>query len=907
MNLFTIFAMLTLDSSQYESGLDNAERSATSVGSKIGSALKTAGKIGAAGMGVASAAVIKMTKDAVDSYGRYEQLVGGVETLFDKSAGKVEKYADNAYKTAGMSANDYMETVTSFSASLLQSLGNDTDKAADYADRAIVDMADNANKMGTDISSIQNAYQGFAKQNYTMLDNLKLGYGGTKEEMARLIEDASKLTKEQEELGVSVDSADMSFGNIVNAISVMQKHMKIAGATADEAGDTIEGSATAAKASWQNLLTSFGRGNRQTRAATKQFMVSMTTMIKNIVPVAAQALTGIAEFVKEMAPAIAKELPGLISELLPKVLSAAGQLFKGVAAAIPGLFNGILQAVQSAVGGIFEMLKAQFPEASGVIDDFAGRFGTVMDMLKTKWDLFVSALSAVKDFFTNVLWPTIEPVVTAIVNAFSAAYDSIFSLFGQLNDIVNNTFSQIIEMVRTGDFSNLGTVMFDMIKQAFSTVYTWAQEVFGQIVTAVQGIDWIEVGNTILGGIKWAFSTLYQWAHDVFTLAVDAIKNIDWVEVGTTIFNFIISAFSNIANYFSALFTVVAGFIKSVDWVEVGTTIAGFIQDAFVSIATWFSDKFTEAKDAIGEVDWEQLGKDIWKLIQSAFSMVSQYYKALFTVASTTIKNIDWAEVGTTIWNLIKAAFSVTGKYLKAIFTVAASMIKQIDWAQLGKDIWNWIKDQFAAAGAFLKKKFFEARDAIKEIDWLQLGKDIWQFIKDGFKDVTGGIGAWFKGQFEFAVSQVTSIDWLKFGQDIFQKIKDAFTGIDDFFKDLFDFSGIHINMPHIKPTDYWTVPYFNIRVPWNWSIEWFKKAYDTPIMFNSPTVVPTASGMKGFGDGAGGEIVLSERKLREIAGGGKSVTINVYQQPGEDGEDLAQRISDIINRNIEREEAAFA
>lgn len=201
-------------------------------------------------VGTAAGAIIKSSLGVVANM---EQQVGGVETLFKDSANTVIDNANRAYKTAGMSANNYMETVTSFSASLLQSLGGDTAKAASYADRTIVDMSDNANKMGTSMRDIQNAYQGFAKQNYTMLDNLKLGYGGTQEEMKRLVSDAAKLTDVQKELGVTVDANSLSFGNIVNAISVVQKQMGITGTTSKEAATTIEGSVSSAKAAWENF------------------------------------------------------------------------------------------------------------------------------------------------------------------------------------------------------------------------------------------------------------------------------------------------------------------------------------------------------------------------------------------------------------------------------------------------------------------------------------------------------------------------------------------------------------------------------------------------------------------------------------------------------------------------------
>ncbi|MBQ2336060.1 MAG: phage tail protein, partial [Victivallales bacterium] len=229
-------------------------------------------------------AAIDAGKTIVSSYADYEQLTGGVETLFKGSSKTVMQYANEAYKAAGMSANEYMETVTGFSASLISSLGGDTEKAAQYANRAIVDMSDNANKMGTDMQSIQNAYQGFAKQNYNMLDNLKLGYGGTKEEMARLIADASKMTDVQRQLGITVDESSMSFDNIVNAISVMQQSMGIAGTTAKEASATISGSIGMLSTSFQNLVTGLGDANADIGTLVNNVIESFTTMLTNVTP-----------------------------------------------------------------------------------------------------------------------------------------------------------------------------------------------------------------------------------------------------------------------------------------------------------------------------------------------------------------------------------------------------------------------------------------------------------------------------------------------------------------------------------------------------------------------------------------------------------------------------------------------
>ena len=228
------------------------------IGKAAGKAAVEIGKIALAATGAAATAVGVLAKNAIESYGEYEQLVGGVETLFGDSADVIQGYAEEAFSTVGMSCNAYMETVTGFAASLVSGLDGDTAKAAEKANTAVSDMADNANKMGTDLQSIQNAYQGFAKQNYTMLDNLKLGYGGTKEEMERLLGEAEKIQKTK--FGIDVDYDVSSFSDIVDAIHVIQEDMGITGTTAKEASTTIQGSISTMQAAWQNLrrtLTSF--------------------------------------------------------------------------------------------------------------------------------------------------------------------------------------------------------------------------------------------------------------------------------------------------------------------------------------------------------------------------------------------------------------------------------------------------------------------------------------------------------------------------------------------------------------------------------------------------------------------------------------------------------------------------
>ena len=256
--------------------------------------------------------LVNLGKTALSSVGALEQNVGGVETLFGDTADAVIAAADRAYQTAGMSANDYMSTVTSFSASLLQSLGGNTEEAAKVADMAIIDMADNANKMGTSMDMIQNAYQGFAKQNYTMLDNLKLGYGGTKTEMERLLADAQKLT------GVKYDINNLN--DVYQAIHVIQEEMGITGTTAKEASETLEGSMAAAKAAWDNFMNGSGDADQLADA----FATAADNIVKNL----AEIIPRFAETLPALAGAIVSQIPGLAAAIVPAVLSAGQSILE---------------------------------------------------------------------------------------------------------------------------------------------------------------------------------------------------------------------------------------------------------------------------------------------------------------------------------------------------------------------------------------------------------------------------------------------------------------------------------------------------------------------------------------------------------------------------------------------------
>lgn len=431
MELFKLLGSIVLNNTDANKNIDEttnkAEKSHGKIAnafSKIGKAGIEVGKVVAKGLASGTEAAIKLGKVAIDAYSDYQQLVGGVETLFGKSADKVKKYADNAYKTAGMSANTYMETVTGFSASLLKSLNNDTEAAAEKADKAITDMSDNANKMGTDMSLIQNAYQGFAKQNYTMLDNLKLGYGGTQEEMQRLLEDASKLS------GVKYDIS--SYADIVDAIHVVQTEMGITGTTAKEASTTIQGSVSSMKGAWENLMVGLADENQDFDALLDNFIDSVITVIENILP----RISIVAQKIPYLISSLVSQLPGIITNILPSLVNAATSLIQGLIDALPDIISALVSVLPLLLDGlstIVDSLVAALPPIVNEITRFLMDPNNIQMILEAAITLMAAipmaiskALPGLMAAAPDIIFGIIEGLISALPLLLSSL-DEIFT------------------------------------------------------------------------------------------------------------------------------------------------------------------------------------------------------------------------------------------------------------------------------------------------------------------------------------------------------------------------------------------------------------------------------------------------------------------------------------------------
>ena len=532
--------------------LDQSSEKASRLGDIIKGNLISEGIIsGIKGLGKAIGAVgsafINVGKQAVASYAQYEQLVGGVDTLFGESSAKVQEYANNAFKTSGMSANQYMETVTSFSASLIQSLDGDTAQASEVANRAIVDMSDNANKMGTDISMIQNAYQGFAKQNYTMLDNLKLGYGGNKTEMERLIADASKMTDVQKELGITVAEGDMSFANIANAISVVQKNMGLMGTTALEASGTISGSTGSMKSAWENLVTGIADDNADFGTLVDNLVTSIVGkdgeggFINNMLPRIQTALDGIVKMVVSLTDTLLPQivvigtdlitnLVGSISENLPALLTSAEQilqtLINGVLLLLPQLVPMVMQILGTLVTTVLENLPMIIDAGCQVL---VSLIQGISDMLPTLIPTIVSAVL----LMVETLIDNIDLIIDAGIEIILALADGLIYALPDLIDKAPVIITKLINAV-VNNFPKIVTMAGELIGKmasglivAIPRLLTAIPEIIAQLVSGFFRLEgeYMNIGSNLVSGIWEGISGSFGWIKEKLSGWIGDVTN----------------------------------------------------------------------------------------------------------------------------------------------------------------------------------------------------------------------------------------------------------------------------------------------------------------------------------------------------------------------------------------------
>ena len=819
--------------------------------------------------------MVDVTKSAVGHYAEYEQLVGGVETLFKDSSGKLIGYAEKAYKTAGMSSNQYMNTATSFAASLIQGLGGDTAKAVELTNLAITDMSDNANKMGTDIGSIQDAYQGFAKQNYTMLDNLKLGYGGTQSEMIRLINDSGVL-------GEKIESLDnVTFDQMIEAIHKIQDNLGITGTTALEAGTTISGSWSSVQALFENILTKVGSKLAPT---VMGFLQQLSDWMETIdwdafATSVGDALQRIFDWIQKIdfttffekgmdgVENFLEKLGGLIEDV-PKII----QTFKDWSPLIVGVAAGfvtlkVAMAISSSISTITAAWTAYKTANEGAtiaqwLFNAALNANPIVLIVTLVAGLVVALIT---------LWNTNDGFREAVTNA----WEKIKEVFGTVIDAIKGFFSGLVEKVQTA---------WESVKEAVSTAIEAIKGFFTGLVDSIK-----QAWENIKTAISEKIDAIKETVTNVFTAIADTVS-----AVWETIKNAVQVAIMFIGEIISAAFQII-----TIPWMFIWENCKEYIIAAWEFIKNAVSTSLDAISTTISNI-WNAIVGFLTPILEGIKNTFTTIWEAVKSAVSTAINNIQ--TVITTVWNAIVSFLKPILEGIKNTFTTVWNAIKSTISTVLNAiqttitNIWNAIKTTVTNVINSIKSVISSVFNAIKSTISSILNSikstftSVWNSIKSTVSNVIDGVKSTISSGLNAAKSTVSSVlESIKSKfSSIFESAKNIVKNAIDKIKSFFNFSW---SLPSIK------LPHFSISgkfsldppsIP-HFSVDWYKKAMDNPVMFTKPTIFsmnPATGRAKGAGE-AGDEVMI-----------GKETMLNMIRQAVTEGQ-LSDRKTELLLQGI--------
>ena len=798
LEIFRLVGSVFVDTGEADKSLQKTDKNAENFGKSLLDGVKTAAKWAAGIATAAGAAATALSVASVKAYADYEQLVGGVETLFKESADMVFKYAEGAHKTAGLSANQYMETITSFAASLIQGLGGDTKEAAKMANMAITDMSDNANKMGSSMESIQNAYQGFAKQNYTMLDNLKLGYGGTQQEMYRLMEDAKKLDSSFDAV-FSIDKKghlEADFNDIVQAIHIVQTEMGITGTTALEASTTISGNINMIKSKLEDFKTTIG-------SALAPVVKSFLALVIDNLPIIESGVNQLANvWIPGMITAITN-CSTWISDNSDKIVEWTGYIVAASVAVgafliylnwgtIMSTAAGALKLVTTSVTKLNTTIKANpigiLISLIAALITYIGYLYVTNEEFRAFADEMISALWAKLQVVFAWIEANVLPIIQQIVewakaNLLPFVYDFVAWMQNTLLPEIQRLVAWIADNIPPVILMIISWVQTNLLPVIQSMV-AWVHENVIPVIEKVAA--WIR--DTLVPAI----GTIITWVKDHLLPAV--LNVISWIgDTVGTFFSWFISIFQSTSEKTSGIWEAIKGFFKSA-W--------DFIVGVWEACQPFFDGVWNGVIMPVAGMIEEMIGafKMAWDVIKLVWDYVKPYFEGLWeaikaaaqilcTVLGTFFKNAwevikaVWSVVSAyfaVIWEAIKAVFSVVATYLGGFFRTAWEAIKAV-WdvvISYFTMVWAGIKAVFAVVKGVLSGDFSDAWEAIKNL-WNK-AKAFFQSVWSGIKNVFSSVGSWFGNTFKAAWEAVKKVfsSWGSFFSGLWDKITDTFSAI---------------------------------------------------------------------------------------------------------------------------------
>lgn len=720
--------------------IPNMKGAQSKIAKDLGAAGDSAGKTGGLSLGksmlgtlgkvAAAAGIGKMIADSISQGAALQQSLGGIETLFKENADVVKGYASEAYKTAGISANDYMENVTSFSAALIKSMDGDTAAAAEMANTAMIDMADNANKMGTDMSSIQTAYQGFAKQNYTMLDNLKLGYGGTKEEMQRLLADASELS------GVEYDISNL--GDVYEAIHVIQEDLDITGTTAKEAATTFSGSFASMKAAAQDLMGNLALGNDIAPQLDALADSVQTFLIGNLLPMASNVI--------QQIPQVVAALPGYLAEMIPQAIPVIGEM-------VSGLSQGIIDNIPVFLGGVGDLLNATWDSLTGF--DWSGAGAVAVDLMGAAWDGLKEVASGIWDFVVGVFTGEVE--FPDLSGAAREVWNGLSDIAGEVWGAVVGFFESEVTWPNICDGAEL---IWNGLTSAAESIWNSVVDFF------TQEISWPDIA----AGAETIWNSLKDVAEGIWNAVVDFFtQDIEWADITKTAEN----VWNGLEGIASGIWDAVVGFFtQEIDFPsmdEVAQVTWGTLET--VASGVWAVIQGIFSATDISFADLSNLAQTAWDALKGIATGVWDFIKGIFGAAD--ISFADLGEVASDVWNGLEGVASTAWELVKGVFGAVDVVFS--DLGGVASTAWSTLKDTAGTAWGKVKAAFAKADVVFADLS--NLASEAWNNLKstatgvwDGIKEIFGSFdiewpdfGELAKGALDGLKSAAQSVwDWVK-------------------------------------------------------------------------------------------------------------------------------------------------